>query len=151
MKHALYLFVLLLLAGCKKKEEALPEELTPGANENAAPSKQCYLYVNVRDTIKLTIQESHNHASGRLQFKNFEKDSSDGTLSGTFLGDTLFADYTFRSEGMMSVRQMAFLRQKGTLIVGTGELEEVGNKQVFKDAQNISFQSNIILRRVGCE
>ena len=41
-----------------------------------------------------------------------EKDRNDGTLQGTINGDTLIADYTFSSEGMLSEAGCLFKRTK---------------------------------------
>lgn len=145
------LLLLLLITSCKKEVTDPNDPIITPTTEESKSDKQCYVYVNMKDTIRLTIQERDNHASGRLEFKNFEKDQSDGTLSGTFLGDTLFADYTFRSEGLMSVREMAFLKQRGTLLIGVGEMKMSGNKEVFADTKAVRFDSNMILKRTGCK
>lgn len=153
MKRMLFVFAVAITAFSCKKEAAESTDLPLTIEEPQAsgPLQRCFLYTSGKDSIRLAIIDHNNHASGRLEFKMFEKDNSDGTISGTFIGDTLFADYTFRAEGTKSVREMVFLRRQNQLIVGTGTLEEKGDKQIFSDPSSISFESGVVLKAVACK
>lgn len=145
--------LIMSLISCNKKED------TRKSIEAAAPDavalvkgKSCYEFAQGKDTINMVLAMSANNANGELQYKNYEKDSSHGTFSGTFIGDTLFADYTFESEGMTSVMEKVFLKKGKTLIVGTGDMEERNNKQCFTDPKKVTFDPNgIVLMQISCK
>lgn len=65
-----------------------------------------------KDSIFLQLHIDNNIVNGDLEYKRFEKDRNKGTIKGMFRGDTLFADYTFMSEGVMSVREVMFLKKE---------------------------------------
>lgn len=90
-------------------------------------------------TLKIISQEFGNF-NGTLSFKNFEKDSSSGSYIGTYNDGILLGEYSFRSEGMDSVRQVIFKKSGNSFIEGFGEYDEAGDH--FKDLDKISFDSN---------
>jgi hypothetical protein len=79
-----------------------------------------------------------------------ERDRNNGTLQGTIKGDTLIADYTFSSEGMVSVRQVAFLKQQEGLREGFGELKQKNNQWVFANPRALQF-TGFVLTPAACE
>ena len=140
-------------ASCTNKTEektvVTEEEMEKPETESV---KECYQYAAKKDTVSITLITSNgNNVSGDLEYKWFEKDNNDGKISGMFKGDTLYADYTFQSEGMTSVREMVFLKKGNTLIEGFGDIEEKGDKQVFKDKKNLKFDANIVLEKAICK
>ena len=137
---------------CKKEEKEVVTENEMEQQEVSISSKDCYLYVKAKDTVRLTlITANGNNVSGDLVYSFFEKDKNSGTVSGMFKGDTLYADYTFQSEGTSSVRETVFLKKGTTLIEGYGEITEKDNKQVFKDKKTLKFEGNVILNKVECK
>ena len=86
-----------------------------------------------------------------MVYNFFEKDKNSGTVSGMFKGDTLYADYTFQSEGTSSVRETVFIKKGNTLVEGFGEITEKDNKQIFKDKKALKFDESVVLNKVECE
>lgn len=149
MRIPIALTVLALLAiGCKNKETEVttPEAAVP----IAAPEKECYEFVSDQDTIRLSINLSNN-VTGELQYLFHEKDKSRGTLSGAFIGDTLFADYNFQSEGKASVRETVFVRKGNWMIPGYGEVEVKDGREHFKSPHSLTFDDKSALRRTDCK
>lgn len=151
MKPLLNLLSALLVMGliptCKNKESAPPISTRPGA---APPVTGCYLAVLSRDSIwmKLTIEDQV--AEGDLMYNFYEKDKSKGRLTGTLHGDTLFANYIFSSEGMESIREVAFLKKGNDWIEGYGEMDpETGAR--FKNKPSLDFNNETILKPVACQ
>ncbi|RZJ30485.1 MAG: hypothetical protein EOO48_04845 [Flavobacterium sp.] len=143
---------LTLLISCNKKDDN-KRPIDTAAPEATAMvnSKSCYQYASDKDTVSMTLAMSANNANGELIYKLAEKDRNTGTFSGTFIGDTLFADYTFDSEGTSSVREAVFLKSGDKLIEGNGEMEERSNKMCFKNPKKISFDSaTIVLVKEDC-
>ena len=152
-KFILLVVVSLTIFACKKeeKQQATDEIKSEIPQEVAAAVKECYEYVQGKDTIKGTFLIQENAVSGDLIYKLYQKDKNTGKLTGTINGDTLLADYLFISEGMTSVRQIVFLRKNKTLVEGFGEIEEVENKMVIKDRKKLNFTSKIVLNEIPCE
>jgi hypothetical protein len=148
----LTLFVAASLFACQKKEEN-KKPIETAAPEAAAMvnEKACYQSVKGRDTITLSLAMNANNANGELVYKLDGKDKNEGTFSGTFIGDTLYAEYSFSSEGVQSVRETVFLRQNDILIQGFGEMIENGNKQSFKDPKKVNFDQSLVLAKTDCK
>jgi hypothetical protein len=142
---------LALLFACNKNEEN-KKPIDTAAPEAAAmlSGKSCYQYIKGRDTVTMFLAMNANNANGELIYKLDGKDTNEGTFSGTFIGDTLYADYSFNAEGTQSIRETVFLRQNDILIQGFGEMVENDNKQSFKDPKNIKFDQSLILAKADC-
>lgn len=66
-------------------------------------------------------------------------------------GDTLFANYTFASEGVLSYREVAFLKKEDSFLMGSGAIMTAGNREVFKSRREIEFSDRVILRNADCK
>ncbi|MCJ8163401.1 hypothetical protein MKJ04_01005 [Pontibacter sp. E15-1] len=135
-----------LLAGCQPSADKQPvaEETTHSSVTS------CYQYLQGNDTVSLRLVQTGLLVTGDLTYNLFEKDKNRGTIKGAFAGDTLFADYTFQSEGMESVREVAFLKQNSALAEGYGEIKEIDGKMRFTDKSQLSFE-HVQLRIIPCE
>ena len=146
--------VLVVMISCKKevKEEVVMPTVQDEMPVEEPAVKECYSAIIKKDTISLslTVKDS-SLEEGELHYNFFEKDKNHGTLTGTFKGDTLFADYTFMSEGKSSVREVVFLKKGNTFIEGYGDVEEKDNKMVFKDKKKLSFDGKIALSKTDCK
>ena len=140
------------LASCQKKEEKqVMTEKEMEQPEVSVSAKDCYLYVKAKDTVKLTlITANGNNVSGDLVYNFFEKDKNSGTVSGMFKGDTLYADYTFQSEGTTSYRQIAFVKKGDQLLEGYGPMQETDGRSVFTNLAGLKF-GDITLSPVNCK
>lgn len=153
MRQRSYMYVLILAGvltwifnACNKRDQTQAEQI----NEPEADST-CYLFVQARDSIKLSLLQQNGKIKGRLHFMFYEKDKSHGTIEGEMKGDTLFANYSFTSEGMLSYREVAFLKRDDSFILGSGEIENSGNTDVFKDHAAIEFSDGVILKNTDCK
>ena len=147
------LMVLALVAvGCKKNENSRAIDAAAPEASALVPAKTCYAYMRNKDTITLSLSMDANNANGLLDYKLWEKDANTGTISGTFIGDTLYADYTFKSEGTTSVREVVFLREGDKLVEGYGDMEEKDGKMMFVNPKNVSFKTTALaLGKVSCD
>lgn len=112
--------------------------------------QNCYAYIKNKDTATLTTMRSGHIVTGELRYQLFEKDSNAGSIKGEMRGDTLVADYTFKSEGKNSIRQVAFLQKDGKLAEGFGEVIEKDGKMVFKDLSRLKFGDAIEFSKITC-
>lgn len=113
-------------------------------------SKSCYAFTNGKDSISMSIEINNNKANGDLNFNYYEKDSNKGTFSGNMDTDTLWADYTFMSEGIQSTREVVFLKKGDIWIQGYGEIIEKNGEYVFANHDDIRFDNNFMLEKVEC-
>ena len=156
MKKVILLGVVYMtvFVSCKKEKET---EETPIAPEEIVVeetvSEECYSAIIKKDTISMSLNVKGNLiASGKLSYKFFEKDKNEGTLVGEIKGDTLFAEYTFMSEGVSSIREVAFLKKGNTYVEGYGDVvDDNKGKVTFKDAKQLKFEGNIVLSKVDCK
>jgi hypothetical protein len=155
MKH---LSILALLASvvftfsCKNepKDLSTEPEVIDVITDDEEDTVACYRFANDKDTIVLNIENDDSKITGTLQYHLFEKDKNTGFLEGMMVGDTLFAEYTFFSEGLESVREVAFLKKGTTFVEGYGEVEVDGNKAMFKDGAVLNFNSAMALTATDC-
>lgn len=114
------------------------------------PRIACYKYTSAKDTVLLQMEQINDEVAGTLSYNYFEKDKNDGTFEGTMMGDTLFADYTFNSEGSVSVREIMFVKKENKLVEGYGDVEEVGGKMKFKDNAKFTLNDTMALVEIDC-
>ncbi|RZJ34044.1 MAG: hypothetical protein EOO51_11335 [Flavobacterium sp.] len=146
MKKCLALFsALIVLAACKGKEETE----APKDEQQKPKEKLCYALESKGDTIRLSLIQNANNVTGELLYSLKEKDRNEGTVSGIFVGDTLYADYTFRSEGTTSVREIIFVKRGSEIVEGTGPMEEKADKQTFIMPRKLSF-TGVRLQSTDC-
>src|SRR5688572_10000013 len=110
----------------------IPDTLLPG----------CYSLNANRDTASFQVQVKDSSASGSLSYNLFEKDRNDGTFEGELTGDLLLGWYLFRSEGIMSVRQVAWQVHTNSLWPATGEVMVRNDSTFFKDPTKLKFDSS---------
>lgn len=152
----LFLSVTLLVASSScmnnKKEAATVPELQVEAPLETIV-KECYQAIIEKDTITLTVDVNNiNQFEGELDYSYYQKDKSFGTLLGNVKGDTIYADYTFQSEGKTSIRELVFMKKDAnTYVEGYGEMIEVNDKMAFKDKSKIKFDGNIVYNKIDCK
>ena len=160
MKKVLTLIAVLSLsvfASCKKETTTIePVQITPSPPKEAElvepAGDQCYAWRLNGSIIEMSFNvNSHQEVNGKLSYNLVGKDKNEGTLIGNMKGDTLIADYTFNSEGVSSVREVAFLQKDGTFIEGYGDIVTANDKVSFKDKSKLKFDPKNTLVKVDCK
>ncbi|MFT2010136.1 hypothetical protein ACMA1I_15790 [Pontibacter sp. 13R65] len=155
MKNTTFLFICFVgLGACQGNTDSATSSTpnNPDPLTQQELTEKCYVYVQKNDTIRLQLTQADTKAvEGTLQYNLYEKDKNKGTITGEMHGDTLFADYTFDSEGVRSVREVAFLRKGNTLVEGFGEVEERSGKMVFRNRSKLKFGNYIVLTETPCQ
>jgi hypothetical protein len=111
----------------------------------------CYALENGKDTVLMKLKIGNGEVSGDLMYHYFEKDRNTGTLKGQMNGDTLFATYTFMSEGKESVRNVAFLKTENEMKEGYGNLNPTTGEPDFTDKSAIKFDNKLVLKKTNCQ
>ncbi|RDC55052.1 hypothetical protein DU508_18030 [Pedobacter chinensis] len=141
------------MVACESKTTttATTDSTINSSTETQTGSAQCFQYVKNRDTAGLTLNIEDEKVTGSLSYNLFEKDKNKGVIAGIVKGDTIIADYTFQSEGITSIRQVAWLRQNDQLIEGFGDVEEVDGKTKFKNIGKLTFGKSTIFSKTNCK
>ncbi|MBE8715243.1 hypothetical protein [Sphingobacterium hungaricum] len=149
-KIASYFLITGLFFSCneQKPKESASTEVASEASLSTAET-QNYDYAKNGDTIHLSICDTNNMIVGDLVYRLKEKDANIGKIQGEFKDSILFADYTFKSEGVTSVRQVAFKKVGNGLVEGYGDVEESNGKFVFKNPENLNFSDGLILEKTS--
>lgn len=149
----LYLFIILLaLNSCKKEEKkVITSEKTPNIEEVVHTEKiECFGFSRNRDTIYMALHITDDSlVEGSLSYSLYEKDQNKGEIRGRLSNDSLFADYSFESEGKNSVREVFFIRTDSGFVEGSTASEIKNNKTVFTN-RNFQLNSDFMLKRMDC-
>jgi hypothetical protein len=98
-------------------------------------------------TLKISSQEGES-IKGELDINNFEKDSSNGTLVGTYKDGIILADYTFKSEGTISINQVIFKKTVDGFVRGYGDVDKATGTH-FVDLNAITYDSSVVYKKVS--
>lgn len=155
---ALTTLILTVLVSCKKETTTTtePVQIAPSPPKEAQivepAGDQCYRWTSKGSVIEMSFNvNSHQEVNGKLSYNLVGKDKNEGTLIGNMKGDTLIADYTFMSEGVSSVREVAFLKRENTFIEGYGDIVQANDKVTFKDKTKLKFDQTSTLTKVDCK
>ncbi|MFC6268621.1 hypothetical protein [Frigoriflavimonas asaccharolytica] len=108
----------------------------------------CYFDDMKNDSVYLKISDNLGTITGKLNYKNAEKDNSTGDVSGFKSGDTLKLIYVFNSEGTSSTREIWFLKKNEKLQEGIGNQDEDGN---YTSAKQVKFEGGHSLKQIDCK
>lgn len=132
------------------------ETVHSGAKPVSLPDTQplvltgCYEMIMKKDTAFLSLALQDTTVTGRLDYHWYEKDRNTGTLKGVLRNDMIYADYTFESEGMTSVREVIFKIHDTTLLQATGELRKQNGKVVYSNTDNLDYDTTNPFIKVAC-
>ena len=114
------------------------------------PKSGCYKSTSGNDIFYLKIETFPNVVTGILKYDFSEKDDSEGSFDGKAVGNIIYADYTYKSEGKTSVREVAFRVNDNQVTEGFGDMEDKNGKMIFKDRSKINFNSGIKYNMIDC-
>src|SRR5690606_6857135 len=155
----LYFFFIIFLLSCKETTNDNPNELYQSDTtplESATTPKPvdlsgCYMRTTGKDTLWLRLNQNDDEITGTMEFDNFEKDSSKGTIKGKKLEDgIIFVYYDFHSEGMKSVREIYFKPGNKRLRIATGDMDVKGDTSYFINAPKLFYSQSDALDLVDC-
>jgi hypothetical protein len=113
-------------------------------------SSGCYVQIAGRDTANLQIENKDSSVTGSLSYNIFQKDRNDGTLQAEISGDILTGWYLFKSEGIISVRQVAWKINGDELWQGTGEVAQKNDTMFFSNPDRLLYDSTRPFKKVAC-
>ena len=132
-----------MLSSCRQpsnREEVASSTLSSG----------CYEFAQSNSKILMHLEIKNDSVTGKLLYDFYEKDDNLGGLEGSMKGDTLFAQYTFYSEGMESKREVAFLAKDQRLREGYGNSVETDGIRKFENHRSLDFNQGTVLSKTNC-
>ncbi|HEY0896981.1 MAG TPA: hypothetical protein VGE15_10565 [Sphingobacteriaceae bacterium] len=117
------------------------DSLTSRADELMG-GRQCYLAIDGKDTVFLNLSPARKgDVTGHMVMRLQGKPENNGTITGQFSGDTLYADYTFTTGEKKEVfkNPMAFLKEGEKLILGVGVIETYLGRSYLSKKEPIDF------------
>lgn len=160
MKKYIVLGALSVLAmSCNKKNEKIKPVVTTDSLENPAEpvvdtlgaKTFCYLGVTGKDSVFVSLDDNLGTFSGKMAYKNSEKDSSKGELFGFRSGDTLKLTYEFASEGTTSKRDIYFIQKDNVLTEGIGDQKDENGTMRYADEKKITYKDGQKLETADCK
>lgn len=139
---------LVIFASCNTEKK---QESTTKTEVKTTKTETCYQHTKDSSTIKLNVTINDNMVTGNLSYDYYQKDKSRGTIKGELKSDTLFANYTFMSEGIESVREVVFIKTINGWVEGYGEVDDKDGKVIFKNRNKITFDNNVVLKETACK
>ena len=101
-----------------------------------------------RDTAIIMLEQKGNELSGKMLYDNYEKDGSRGTVKGKEEGEILKLWYDFDSEGMHSIMEVYFKKDKGRLLRGVGDMDAKTDTTYF--ISGINYSDKEAFNKVDC-
>lgn len=145
-----------LLASCNdeaKTSSAEPnaDSITTGKGKVAdIAAAGCYTQVLERDTASLQIETKGNRITGSLTYNIYGKDRNDGTIQADRIGDIIRGWYLFKSEGIISVREVAWKINGEELWPGIGEVTQRKDTTLFVQPDRLQYDSSRPFKKVPC-
>ena len=113
-------------------------------------SSGCYSQIVQRDTSSLQLQKKESSLTGALSYSIYQKDRNDGTVMAEQSGDIIKGWYLFKSEGIISVRQVAWKIKDEELWPATGEVLQRNDTTLFAKPDQLKFDSTWPFKKVPC-
>lgn len=137
----------LVVLGCNQKN---PAKQT--ARNADTVLNNCFHSVVAKDSATLKLNALQGKVKGQLRLTFAKKEDMSGELSGTFSGDTLFADFTYKMDNGKETfkNPAAFLRKDGKLYQGYGEIVTQYGRTFFDKKTPITFDRGFVFEPVDC-
>lgn len=150
--------VSVFLVNCNKKTEtSAPKAETDTTAvvepvvDTLGPKSFCYIGITGKDSVFASIDDNLGTITGKISYRNSEKDSSKGDLTGFKSGDTLKLTYEFQSEGTKSKRDIFFIQKDNILTEGIGDHKEEDGQSKYADEKKISYKDGQKLETADCK
>ena len=131
------------------KDDSADSKMTTNAIVDSL-SAGCYSQIAGRDTAHLQIENRGSNINGSLSYAIFQKDRNDGTVQAEIAGDILRGWYLFKSEGIISVRQVAWKVKGNELWPGAGEMIQKNDTMFFSVPDKLEYDSTHLFKKVAC-
>lgn len=153
-------YFLLTIISCNSSPEKVnnqesqtqPDSLSANNKTNNSDTTigGCYSQVFKRDTVILQLEVKGNNASGPLSYNLYQKDRNDGSIKAEVADSVITGWYLFRSEGIISVRQVAWRIKPGQLWPATGEMIQRNDTTLFAKPDQLQYDNTKPFIKIKC-
>jgi len=159
MKKYIFLGSLsLFVINCNKKVETTAPvanqdsltDTTKAVIDTLGTKSYCYIGVTGKDSVFVSLDDNLGTVTGKMAYKNNEKDSSKGDITGFKSGDTLKLTYEFASEGTTSKRDIFFIQKDGNLLEGIGNQKDENGQMKYADETKVAYKDGQKLETANC-
>jgi hypothetical protein len=151
IKKPIVPFILLsLVISCNEAENETGNADSTAGGEKKISSTNCYIYSTKNDTVSLKVIRDGENVTGTLIYNFWERDKNTGSIKGKMKDNVLIADYTFMSEGMQSVRQVAFKLEGKNFMEGYGDVL-LNDSANFQNVNSLEFMPATKLTETDCK
>lgn len=142
------LFIIVVLYSCSQNNNT-----TDTIPKTSTVDSLCYASVLGSDSAKMVLSDDKGIIKGTLSLLFSEKDDLSGQIAGSFKGDTLFLDYTYRIGKKKAYFQnpFVFLKKDGKYYQGYGEITSTLGRTHFKEDVPIDFTKGFVFSAVDCK
>jgi hypothetical protein len=142
VSKAVWLLGISLIFACSSgnQKQSKVEETSAAKHDTVS---NCYVAIFEGDTAKLKVNLiDSNTVEGTLHIKYAQKPQNDGTIKGSFKGDTLWVDYSFKTGNNPQEysNPLAFLKKGNDLAMGVGVIETYMGRSYFAKDKPINFE-----------
>lgn len=151
--------VLALVLSCDKKTESVEVKNTDStgvftdtesvADSTLSATSQCYIMAKGNDTLFASIDDNLGTISGKLYYKNANKEHSFGEILGFSTDDTIKVDYSYTSNGTTRTKEVWFLKKDNKLYEGSGKYDASGEK--YANGKSVTFDTENFLKSEDCK
>lgn len=113
-------------------------------------SSGCYSQIVQRDTAFLQLENKGSMVIGSLSYNIYQKDRNDGTLQAELAGNIITGWYLFKSEGVISVRQVSWKIDDDDLWPAIGEMIQKNDTAMFAQPDKLQYDSSRPFKKVPC-
>lgn len=110
----------------------------------------CYSQIIQRDTSLLQLENKDSIINGSLSYNIYQKDRNDGTLQAGIDGNIINGWYIFKSEGIVSVRQVTWKINGDELWPAIGEVIQKNDTARFAQPDKLRYDSLRPFKKVPC-
>ncbi len=110
----------------------------------------CYSQIIKKDTSLLQLEQKANTVNGTLSYNIYGKDRNDGTLQADVSVDIITGWYLFKSEGIISVRQLSWKINGDELWPAIGEVIQKNDTILFAQPRKLLYDSTRPFKKVAC-
>ena len=157
LKNILFPGLVLFAVACNNNGKSSAEINSDTVVNNTAAtaavdslSSGCYSQIIQRDTSLLQIEQKANTVNGSLSYNIYQKDRNDGTLQAEVTGDIIKGWYLFKSEGIISVRQVSWQINGDELWPAMGEVIQKNDTVMFAQPDNLRYDNSRPFKKVPC-
>ncbi|MFT3702137.1 MAG: hypothetical protein QM802_07195 [Agriterribacter sp.] len=151
MKALNPLFILAILLSCNSQDKNKASFDSKQSTSQQSSLLNCYRYASESDTINLKLVHVGKSITGILVYRLKDKENINGTIQGSMREDVLVANYSILTEGIKSIKQVAFRLEGNAFVEGHGDSFDQDGKQVFKNLDSLTYSSSVKLIEIPCQ